>query len=617
MRLRSEQKRVFVMLGAILLTIGLAGTRLYRLTVVESAAWVSRAVSHHYVELPSFGPRGAIYDRDGRPLATSEPVYAAMLYDQTPEHVAEILPELSLLLAEGDAAAAEEIREYVMEQVRIHERQGRQAEDLIIKTGLSQSVVAKFIERQGEFPGVTIVTQSARKYPNGKVAANVVGYVQPISQEQLESEEFKGYHPDSVVGKDGIELFYEKLLQGQPGKRVKMVDPAGRPVGTVEETEPEPGYDLTLTLDLDLQQVAEQALVSTIEWIKAQNDPEAQPIRGALVALDVKTGAVLAMAQTPSYDPNLFIKAMTVGLTEEEYNQNINVPGAPLINWSIQGFAPGSTYKMGVGLAGVTAGVMGPYETVHCNVVYDRDPTRANWYPVDQGYLALDMALAQSCNPYFYETGYRLGIDKLAEFLQQFGFGQPTGIDLPYEDPGVLPTMASYGDRWQPGHVFSVAIGQGDVQVSPLQLAVYTATIANRGVRYQPYLLQEARNAAGEVVYRHEPVVAGIVEATEEAWNQVQLGMRKGASHALGTAAWVFSDFPIPVAAKTGSAETGKAYSDAITVAYAPYDDPQIAVAVFVEGGAHGSWVSPAARAVFAHYFGIEDKGPARINKAD
>lgn len=615
--MRSEQKRVLILLGAMVLTIGLMGARLYRLTVVEAAAWTSRAVTQNYVELPSFGPRGAIFDRNGRPLATSEPVYAALLYDQDPEHVAEILPELSKLLADGDAALAEEISEYVMERVRLHQKWGRQAEDLVIKTGLSQSTVAEFIERQGEFPGVAIVTQSVRRYPNGKVAGNVIGYVQPISEEQLESEAFEGYHPDSVVGKDGIELSYEAVLQARHGKRVKAVDPAGRPLGMVEEIDPEPGHDLTLTLDLDLQRVAEEALVANLEWIKAQNDPEAQPIRASLVALDVKTGAVLAMAQTPSYDPNLFIKAMTVGLSAQEYEENVNIPGSPLINWSIQGFAPGSTYKMGVGLAGVSTGVIGPYETVHCSTTYFRDPTRKNWYPVDQGHLALDMALAQSCNPYFYEIGHRLGIDGLAEYLTQFGFGQKTGIDLPFEHAGLLPTQASYGDRWQPGHVYSVAIGQGDVLVSPLQLAVYTATIANRGVRYEPYLVQEIRSSAGEVIERREPVVASVVEATDEAWRQTFEGMRKGGSHPLGTAYWVFQDFPIPVAVKTGSAETGKSYSDAITVAFAPIDDPQIAVAVFVEGGAHGSWVAPPARAVFAAYFGIDDPGPARINKAN
>lgn len=615
--MRSEQKRVLVLLGAVVLALGVMGARLYRLTVVEAAAWTSRAVAQSYVELPIFAPRGAIYDRDGRPLATSEPVYAALLYDQDPEHVAAILPKLSELLAEGDAALAEEISAYVMERVRLHQKWGRQAEDLVIRSGLSQETVAEFIERQNEFPGVTIVTQSVRRYPEGKVAGNVIGYVQPISEEQLESEAFRGYHPDSVVGKDGIELSYESYLQGKTGKRVKAVDPAGRPLGTVEEVDPEPGYDLTLTLDLDVQKAAEEALAANLKWIEAQNDPEARPIRASLVALDVKTGAVLAMAQIPSYDPNLFIKAMTVGLSAQEYEENVNIPGSPLINWSLQGFAPGSTYKMGVGLAGVSTGAIGPYETVHCSTTYFRDPTRKNWYPVDQGHLALDMALAQSCNPYFYEIGHRMGIDALAEYLKQFGFGQKTGIDLPFEDPGLLPTQASYGDRWQPGHVYSVAIGQGDVLVTPLQLAVYASTIANRGVRYQPYLVQEIRSSTGEVILKREPVVAGTVEAPDVAWQQVIEGMRKGGAHPLGTAYWVFRDFPIPVAVKTGSAETGKAYADAITVAFAPIDDPQIAVAVFVEGGAHGSWVSPSARAVFAAYFGIEDKGPARINKAD
>lgn len=618
MRVRSEQSRVLILLGAVILAIALVGSQLYRLTVVESAAWVSRASSQNFKELPSHGPRGAIFDSEGRPMATSEPIYVAMLLDQDPEHVERIMPELSLLLASGDPSKAEQIRSRVHDQVMNHVETGRQFEDLVIETGLSESVVAQFVERQGEFSGVTIVTQSARRYPQGKVASSVLGYVQPISEEQLESDPFEGYYPDAVVGKDGLELFYEKVLQGKPGTRVKAIDPVGRPVGTVEETEPEPGVDMRLTMDLDLQRVAEEALLKQMDWIRAQNDKEAEPLRASLVAIEVKTGAVLAMAQVPSYDPNFFVKAMTEGVTQEEYDENFLIPGSPLINWSITGFAPGSTYKMGVGLAGVTGGAIGPYETVHCSTTYERDPTRANWYPVDQGYLDLDMALAQSCNPYFYETGYRLGIDSLAQFLSHFGFGQSTGIDLPFEDEGSNPTEASYGDRWQPGNIFSVAIGQGDVRVSPLQLAVYTATIANRGVRYKPYLVSEIRSATGELLHKQEPEVVDVVEATDEAWAQVHLGMRQGAVHPLGTASWVFGDFPIPVAAKTGSAETGKAYSDAITVAYAPYDDPQIAVAVFVEGGAHGSWVSPPARAVFAHYFGIEDKQQlTTINKAD
>lgn len=613
--MRDLQNRVLILLGAITVALLLLGLQLYRLTVAESALWARRAMTQTQRELPSHGPRGAIYDRSGRLLATSEPVFAAMLTEQDPGHVEQILPKLALLLAGGDPVKADQIAARVRRQVQEHVSTGRQFEDLILETHLSHEVVATFLERKAEFPGVTLVTQSARAYPNGTVASQVLGYVQPISAEDLNKPEFQGYHPDARVGKDGLELFYEKHLQGKPGIRQKQVDPTGRPVGEVQETPPEPGNNLVLTLDLDLQRVAEQALTERMAWIKAQNDREANPIRAALVAIEVKTGAVLAMAQYPTFDPNLFVRGFD---TQEEYDKAIGHPGLPLINWSLKGFAPGSTYKMGVGLAGVAQGVIGPYETVHCNTTYFRDPTRKNWYPSDQGHLALDMALAQSCNPYFYETGYRLGIDKLAAFLDQFGFGQPTGIDLPNEDRGDNPTKASYGDDWQPGNVFSVAIGQGNVRVTPLQLAVYTATIANNGVRYKPYLVSEIRSPSGQLIEKREPVPVAKVEAPPEAWKQVQLGMWKGANHPLGTAYQPFRGFPIQVAAKTGSAETGRGYADALTVAYAPADDPKIAVAVIVEGGAHGSWTSPAARAVFAQYFGIADKKPNQpLEKTD
>lgn len=613
--MRDLQNRVLILLGAITAALLLLGLQLYRLTVAESAAWASRATTQTKRELPSHGPRGAIFDRSGRLLATSEPVFAAMLTQQEPAHVERILPKLSWLLAGGDPVKAQQIATRVRRQVREHVSTGRQFEDLILESHLSQEVVATFMERQSEFPGVALVLQSARRYPNGAVASQVLGYVQPISQEDLKKPQFEGYHPDARVGKDGLELFYEKYLQGKPGIREKQVDPTGRPIGEVQETPPEPGHNLVLTLDLELQKVAEQALIERMDWIKAQNDKEANPIRGALVAVEVKTGAVLAMAQFPTFDPNLFVKGFD---TTEDYNRAVGHPGLPLVNWSLKGFPPGSTYKMGVGLAGVSQGAIGLHETVHCSTTYFRDPSRANWYPYDQGHLALDMALAQSCNPYFYETGYQLGIDKLAAYLNQFGFGQHSGIDLPYEDPGNNPTKASYGDDWFPGNIFSVAIGQGTVEVSPLQLAVYTATIANTGARYKPYLVSEIRSPSGELIEKREPQLVETVEAPPEAWKQVQLGMWKGANHPLGTAYRPFLGFPMQVAAKTGSAETGLGYANALTVAYAPADDPQIAVAVIVEGGAHGSWTTKAARTIFAKYFGIVDlSADQKIEKTD
>lgn len=612
--MRDLQSRVLLLFGSITVALLLLGLQLYKLTVAESAAWMSRANQQTEKTLPSLGPRGSIFDRSGRLVATSEPVFAAMLVNQDPDHVAQILPKLADVLADGNQAKAAQITETVMARVREHVNQWRQFEDLVIATNLSPSVVTKFTERQGEFPGVSLVIQSIRRYPEGELAGPVIGYVGRISEEELEDPAFSQYPRESIVGKGGLEKYYESELQGKVGTRSKVIDPMGRPIGITQETPPEPGNNLILSLDLDLQKVAEKALAEQIEWIRSRNDPEANPIRGALVALDVKTGAVLAMAQTPTYDPSLFVR----GMTQEEYDTKINIPGRPLINWSITGYPPGSTYKMGVGMAGVQLGQVGLRETVHCSRVYERDPTRHNWYPGDQGFLSLDMALAWSCNPYFYETGFRLGIDTLAGYLSQFGFGQRTGIDLPFEDPGDNPTQASYGDGWQPGQIFSVSIGQGNVRTSALQLAVYTATIANSGVRYQPYLVSEIRSPSGELLKKHEPIQAGTVEASPELWREVQLGLWKGANNPVGTAYTPFLGFPMEVAAKTGSAETGLGYANALTVAYAPAKDPQIAVAVIVEGGAHGSWVAPPARAVFAHYFGIQDRATGQsIPKAD
>ncbi len=617
--MRDVQNRVLILVGTLTLALLLLGFQLYRLTVAESAIWASRATQQTLVEYPSHGPRGSIYDRSGRLLATSEPVFAAVLLDQDPELVERILPKLALLLAEGDPTEADRIVADVTRQVEEHRVQWRQSEEIVIKSRLNARVMSAFTDRKAEFPGVTLVTQSARRYPEGSLASPILGYVGAISEDDLTNPAFQGYPTDSVVGKDGLERFYEAVLQGKQGKRVKIIDSSMRPVGIREETPAQPGDSLVLALDLELQLVAEKALAEQIRVVaqrgKAENDPEVNPIRGALVALEVKTGAVLAMAQFPTFDPNYFVTGDAAGIAEI-----LNDPGQPLLNWAMVGFEPGSTYKMGVGLAGVQLGALGLRETVHCSPTYFRDPTRKNWYPIDQGNLSLDMALAQSCNPYFYETGYRLGIDQLSGFLSQFGFGQRTGIDLPGESTGINPTKESYEkeDRWQPGNIFSVAIGQGDVRVTPLQLAVYTATIANSGVRYQPYLVSEVRDPSGQVISKHEPVQAGVVEASPEAWAEVQLGMWKGANHPLGTAYSPLKGFPITVAAKTGSAETGKSYANALTVLYAPYEDPQIAIAVVVEGGGHGSWVAPAARAVLAQYFGIqEDKAEKNPVKAD
>lgn len=606
--------RVTWLMGIVAAALVLTLVQLYRLTIAQSDSWRTRAQDQILREMDTNGPRGSIFDRKGRALATSEPAFAAVLLKQNPQYVEQILPKLSLLLAAGDQQKARNIADEVRRKVREHQQDLRQFEPILIDRKLSRSVVSTFLERRSEFDGVILVTESARNYPNGKLAGSLLGYVGAISAEQLTAKGFENYHGDQVVGKDGLELFYEHELQGRSGTRSVKVNLYGQPVSEPEEKPALPGDSLHLTLDLDLQRVAEEALIKQMDWIGQQQDPEANPIRGVLVVEEVRTGAILAMASVPTFDPNLF----SGGISNDQWQALMNNPALPMQNWALAGYAPGSTYKMGVGLAGLELGAIGPYDTIDCAAQYWNYHKPKNWTLYDQGPADVARALAISCDPFFYEMGYRMTIDPMAAFLSQFGFGQKTGIDLPGEQTGNLPTQASYGADWMPGQVLSVAIGQGNDLVTPLQLANYTATIANGGTRYRPFLVSEIRSAAGDLVKRNQPQVIGRINADPANMRRIQEGMRQAVTEGDGTAYSPMLGFKIETAAKTGSAETGHAWSNAFTVAYAPYENPEIAISVVIEGGAHGSWVTPAARAVMAQYFGIKEGDQKKaIRKTD
>lgn len=590
--------------GAVLL---LLSWQLYRLTVVQSASWRVEAEVRILREMTSRGPRGSIYDSEGQPLAISEPSYSAVLLEKDRKIVEAFLPTLAEVLTGHDPVAAAELVSDVL--TRIAEQGSMAYQPLTIKRKLDLSVLSEFADRKGEFPGVILMIDGARRYPQGALAASVVGYVSSITAEQLTMERYKGYSGNELVGQDGLEYTYEQELRGQQGKMAVVTDPFGKPVSGYDFTAPLSGNNLHLTLMTNLQRVAEETLIKQMEWIGKQNDKEANPIRGAVVVQDVNTGAILAMASYPTYDPNWF----TVGMTVEQANKLFNDPLGPLYNWTLMPFAPGSTYKMAVGLAALELGVFTPQQRIHCDSTYFRDRTRKNWTPYDQGMAEIARSLAISCDPYFYEAGYLLGIDRLHDFVAQFGFGKQTGIDLPDEEPGVNPTQASYGERWYEGNVYSVGIGQGDVLTTPLQLANFTATIAKGGSRMKPYLVERITSPTGELLQELGSEELAPVQAKPEYWERIQHGMRLTVTSAEGTASRAFTDFQIPVAAKTGSAETSQWWSDALTVAYAPYEKPEIAVSVFVEGGSHGSWVAPIARTVMAEYFGIEDKIPPGV----
>ncbi|HYG59148.1 MAG TPA: penicillin-binding protein 2 [Symbiobacteriaceae bacterium] len=601
--------RVVWVLGVLAAGLILLTAQLFRLTVAQSAQWMARGTEQRLQELSIYAPRGAIYDAKGRALATSEPAFAAVLISQDLAAIRKVMPKLSQVLAGSDEARAEEITNRVIRRVADNAKNFRLFEPVVIERNLSPAVVTALTERKAEFPGILVLRESSRLYPNGALGGILVGFVGSITDEELAEQQYEGYRTDEMVGKAGLELYYEQQLRGEHGKRTVQINWLGHRVGEFEDSPPVPGNNLYLTLDLELQRVAETALVKQMDWIRKQNKPRHNPIRGAVVVQDVRTGAILAMATYPGYDPNIMIRA----LSDAEWNALQNRSDFSQINWALKGIAPGSTYKMATGFAGLESKTVGPYETIPCPPEYWNYDKPDNWKPYDDGDQEITKALATSCNPYFYEVGHRAGIESLNKYYDLLGFGRQTGIDLPGESAGNNPTEQSYGDRWWPGNVLRVAIGQGDVLVTPLQLANYTATVATGGIRYRPYLVSEVRSPAGATIMRQEPTPFEPVPAEKSTWQLLQQGMRRAAATPEGTAYASFLNFPVSVAAKTGSAQTGREWDDATSVAYAPYENPEIAVSVWIEGGSTGSWSTPIIRRVMASYFGIADKIPTEV----
>jgi len=607
--LRDITHRTLWLTAVVAVALLLMAFQLYRLTVPQSAMWQEQGRLQRIRELPSYGTRGAIYDAKGRPLATSEPAYAAMLIGQNPVAIEQMMPNLALLLAGGNYQRAEEIRARVMRKVWAAKENMSMFEPLAVERTLPPPVVASFMERRHEFPDVILVEEKGRHYPMGALAGSLLGYVGAIDDEEIAAPQFEGYNADEVVGKAGLELSYERVLRGQPGRSRVVIDPYGKRVGGFEQTPPVPGNDLRLSLDLDLQRVAEEALTKQIAWIKQQNDPEADPTMGAVVVQDVRTGAVLAMASVPTYDPNFLVK----GMSDQQWLELQSQPGFSMYNWAITGLSPGSTYKMATGFAGLESGTITPGRLIDCPAQYWRYDRPRNWKPYDQGLTDLARALATSCNPYFWEVAYEAGIDNLHRFYDLLGFGKQTGIDLPGESPGKNPTRDTYSTEWTDGLVLNVAIGQGDVLVTPLQLANYTAAIAMNGIRHKPYLVSEIRSPDGKVIWKRAPEPYPQIPAKEGTWAALQAGLRQAVTSSEGTAWAPMLGFPIDTAAKTGSAQTGGKLSDATTVVYAPYKNPQVAVSVIIKGGSKGSWATPVARRILARYFGINDQMPPEV----
>lgn len=474
-------------------------------------------------------------------------------------------------------------------------------------TGISIDSVKSIKERSYELSGVEIVESPIRRYENGLVAPHIIGTIGPIYREEYPELKELGYAMDDVVGKSGAEKAFESILRGENGKREIHLERGSVVVRDEESISPIPGNTVVLSLDtqlqLKLQEELEKQIFHLQETAPAGQGKEADA--GAAVLLDVKTGEILAIATYPSYDLSTY---------REDYPQLVADEAlTPLVNRALQGeYAPGSTFKPVVGLTGFQAGVIDRNYRVNCQRGY-ASGTHVFTCLSYHGPFTVVQALCRSCNIFFYDTGRRAGIDAVDSMSAQLGLGEPTGIELP-EKTGIRSNpdtkMALLGEQWYEGDVLQSSIGQLYNQFTPLQLANYAATIANRGTRMEVTIVHEVRDySLQEVVEPFTPRIAQVVDAPPEAFDAIIDGM-VAASRPGGTAAATFGYYPVDVASKTGTPETAD-LPNSTFIAFAPAQDPQVAMAVVIEKGWHGYTGAPVVKAMFDAYFGYDQPPPA------
>ncbi|MDD4569367.1 MAG: penicillin-binding protein 2 [Tepidanaerobacteraceae bacterium] len=481
-----------------------------------------------------------------------------------------------------------------------------------LKTDVDFQTVAKIEERR--LPGVVIEVEPLRNYLYGSMGSHIFGYVGEINQEELEASKDKGYRPGDKVGKIGLEKVLESYLRGTDGGQQVEVTASGKPIKVLGQKDSVPGHLVNLTIDVKLQQIAGNKLREQL--LKLQTDkykPFPNAKRGAVVALDVKTGEVLAIVSIPDFDPNMFAR----GITQKEWNEISQNTLKPMVNLAIAGtFPPGSIFKMVTATAALEEKITTESENIRCQGVYWTIAPKKDWKPGGHGIVNIEKAIAESCNIFFYEMGRRVGIDNLERYAKMYGLGSLTGIELPGEKAGTVASreykknaFSKTQDKiWYPAETLDAAIGQGYNSFTPIQVANYIAAIANEGTWMKPHLIKSIIDTEGNAVLEKSPEIGGQLDISRKTYELVKKGML-GVTSPGGTAYGVFADLPLSVAGKTGTAEWDVTQDPhGWFVAFAPYEDPEIAVAVFIEqAGSGGSTGGPVARAIFEEYFHLNE----------
>lgn len=586
-----SRRLVWLSLGAFFMFFLLL-SRLWYLQVIDTASLQTQSENNRLRFVPVAAPRGAILDRNGKVLVSNTPSFSVAVIPKDVKDKVQLVSALSKYLGMDEQEILDKWRK----------SQGRaKYYPLVVASNITRDQMEFLEENRLALSGVNIEMKPVRAYPNGLLAAHLLGYIGEISEDELGDDNHKEYNSGDYIGKSGIERAWERSLHGVDGGRQIEVDARGRALRTVEETNSAVGNSIVLTLDLDVQKAAEEALGDRA---------------GAAVAMDVRTGEILAFASTPGFDPTLFAGRMP----KDKWKEYLEDQRRPLENKALRGlYPPGSTFKIVTAIAGLEEGLIDEHSAVDCPGYYKfGNATFRCWDKRGHGHVELRKALRESCDVYFYKLAERLGVDRIAKYANLLGLGLPVNVGLENEKSGVIPTQAwklkRYGKKWYQGETLSVGIGQGYVLATPLQLLSMISAVAADGVRYQPHLVKRVVDSEGRVLKEFGPNVVGQSGIKPQNLRLVKEGLLDvvNAPHGTGGLARLPE---VLVAGKTGSAQVVKQkgrgasleykYRDhALFVAFAPYDHPEIAVSVLVEHAEHGgSAAAPVAGRILKAYF--------------
>ncbi len=610
----------------VVLCFALIGFRLWDLQVVSSEQYLDAADRNRYRLVPVDAPRGVIYDRVGRLLVRNVPGFCVSIVpgdlpreEEERRLVLERLGELLGMPVDSESPQG-------IEQILQENTVGTYS-PVPIATQVDRQIAFIIEEQHLDLPGVVVSAEPQRYYYDAPLMAHIIGYMGRINSAELEEYIEKGYAPDDPVGVAGIERTQEAILAGVKGQKHVEVNVFGRETAVISEQPPEPGHSIYLTIDTEFQRAVEEALRKGMEAADSEV--------GVAIAMDPRTGEILAMVSLPTFDNNLF----SGGISFEDFVALNEDPRHPLVNHAVSGqYPPGSTFKIVPAAALLQEGVVTTSTTFECrgtmllpNRYFPDDMSQAQpfycWSKVGHGRINLVTAIAQSCDIYFYQAtgGFMdfqgLGIERLGQYARMFGFGEPTGVELSGEASGLVPSdrwkRQVYGESWYTGDTYNASIGQGFVLATPLQLLNATAAIANRGTLYRPQIIAQVVDSEGNVVSTLEPDPIRKLQISPENIEVVRRGMRLAVT---GGTAWRVNLPEIEVAAKTGTAEYTKLDEHGQVVmdefgylpthawftAFAPYDDPEIVIGIFLDNGGEGSQTAaPVGEEILRAYFGI------------